>query len=536
MSKGPFLRKYNVATTFNFDLFEIDGVDLRIDAVHASGDTVIMKDEAAEANTANAFVDEGQTYSILLSATEMQAARIKVIIVDQTATKVWLDTSFTIETYGHASAAHAFDLDTALVTLAAATHTGAVIPTVTTLTNLPSIPANWLTAAGIASNAITAAKIAAAALNGKGDWNIGKTGYSLSQAFPSNFSNLSITAGGLVDITQAAADKVWSTTTRTLTAISTAIALSFWNVLESAVVTASTMGLKVKNNLNATVSSRQPSGAVDLNADQSGVTVGTVTTLTNLPSIPANWLTATGIASNAITAAKIAASALNGKGDWNIGKTGYSLTQPFPTNFADLSITFSTGLVNITQAAADKVWGTTVRTITAFGATFALEVWHVLESAIVTASTIGLKIKTNLDATISSRQPSGSVNLNADQSGVTIGTVNTLATAAINTIRDAILPTQNVAFSNIEFLFVAASDHVTPVTVATGTGVTRSIDGGAFGAGTGTLAEVGNGIYQYDASAADMNGGIITFRFTATGGTPGAADDVFVTIVTGGGV
>jgi hypothetical protein len=34
--------------------------------------------------------------------------------------------------------------------------------------------------------------------------------------------------------------------------------------------------------------------------------IGTVTTLTNLPSIPANWLTATGIA----------ASALNGKGDW----------------------------------------------------------------------------------------------------------------------------------------------------------------------------------------------------------------------------
>jgi hypothetical protein len=103
-------------------------------------------------------------------------------------------------------------------------------------------------------------------------------------------------------------------------------------------------------------------------------------------------------------------------------------------------------------------------------------------------------------------------------------------------IRDAILPTQNATFDNLEFLFVAASDGRTPVTGATGTGVTRSIDGGAFGAGTGTLAEVGNGIYQYDASAADMNGGIITFRFTATGGTPGAPDDTFVTIMTGGGV
>lgn len=39
------------------------------------------------------------------------------------------------------------------VTLAAATHTGAVIPTVTTLTNLPAITANWLTAAGLATDA-----------------------------------------------------------------------------------------------------------------------------------------------------------------------------------------------------------------------------------------------------------------------------------------------------------------------------------------------------------------------------------------------
>lgn len=114
--------------------------------------------------------------------------------------------------------------------------------------------------------------------------------------------------------------------------------------------------------------------------------------------------------------------------------------------------------------------------------------------------------------------------------------VVSLDTGAINAIRDGILPTQNVAFDNINFLFVATSDHVTPVTGATGMSVTRSIDSAPFGASTGTLAEVANGIYQYDASAADMNGGVITFRFRATGGTPGAPDDRFITIVTGGGV
>jgi len=43
----------------------------------------------------------------------MQAARIVVYVVDS-ATKVWLDKVIIIETYGHASAMHALDLDTAL--------------------------------------------------------------------------------------------------------------------------------------------------------------------------------------------------------------------------------------------------------------------------------------------------------------------------------------------------------------------------------------------------------------------------------------
>ena len=109
-----YLRKYGVEATIDFDLFEVDGVDFRIDAAHASGDTKVMKDEGAEGNTDNGFTDEGQGYSIVLTATEMQAARIVVYVVDQTATKVWLDRTIIIETYGNASAQHEFDLDTAL--------------------------------------------------------------------------------------------------------------------------------------------------------------------------------------------------------------------------------------------------------------------------------------------------------------------------------------------------------------------------------------------------------------------------------------
>lgn len=118
-----YLRKYGVQATVDFELYETDGTDLKTDAVSASGDVTIYRDEAAEETLdADAFTDEGKIYSLVLSATEMQAARIVVCVVDQ-GTKAWLDKVFYVETYGNASAMHAFDLDTATVNLSAATET-----------------------------------------------------------------------------------------------------------------------------------------------------------------------------------------------------------------------------------------------------------------------------------------------------------------------------------------------------------------------------------------------------------------------------
>ncbi len=101
-----FRRRFGVAATFNFTLFKIDGVDFRTDAVHATGDTKIMKDEGAETDTDNGFVDEGQTYSLLATATEMEAARIVIPIVDLTGPKAWLDDALIIETEGNKAAQH----------------------------------------------------------------------------------------------------------------------------------------------------------------------------------------------------------------------------------------------------------------------------------------------------------------------------------------------------------------------------------------------------------------------------------------------
>lgn len=93
----------------------------------------------------------------------------------------------------------------------------------------------------------------------------------------------------------------------------------------------------------------------------------------------------------------------------------------------------------------------------------------------------------------------------------------------------ALLPSgvqKNKALANIQFLMVDSTDHRTPKTGLTVTGYV-SLDAASFGGCATSIAEVSNGTYQYDAQAADMNGGTVTFRFTATG-----ADDCFITFLT----
>ena len=85
---------------------------------------------------------------------------------------------------------------------------------------------NTTHAAGTAwgSGAITAASIAASALNGKGDWNVGKTGYALS-------------AAGIQAV---------------------------WDALTSALTTVGSIGKLIVDNLNATISSRSSHSAADV--------------------------------------------------------------------------------------------------------------------------------------------------------------------------------------------------------------------------------------------------------------------------------
>lgn len=97
---------------------------------------------------------------------------------------------------------------------------------------------------------------------------------------------------------------------------------------------------------------------------------------------------------------------------------------------------------------------------------------------------------------------------------------------AVSEIAAGIGPKINQAFSDIPFLMVLSSDGQTPATGLTVTGE-RSLDGGSYVGVAGAIAEISDGYYQFDASAADMNGATIIFRFSSA-----TALDTGVTIKT----
>ena len=85
---------------------------------------------------------------------------------------------------------------------------------------------------------------------------------------------------------------------------------------------------------------------------------------------------------------------------------------------------------------------------------------------------------------------------------------------------------KNTALNNFEFLMIDSTDGKTPKTGLTIT-ATRSIDGAAFAACANSATEVSSGIYKINLANTDLNGDVITFRFTGTG-----ALDRFVTVKT----
>lgn len=85
---------------------------------------------------------------------------------------------------------------------------------------------------------------------------------------------------------------------------------------------------------------------------------------------------------------------------------------------------------------------------------------------------------------------------------------------------------KNKALAGFEFLMTDSTAHL-PATGRT-VAVTRSIDGGAFAAGTlSVVTELTSGIYKVDFAAADLNGNVIVLRATSL-----TCDDTFERVIT----
>ena len=275
-----------------------------------------------------------------------------------------------------------------------------------------------------------------------------------------------------------------------------------------------------------------------------GNVIPTVTTLTNLPAITTNWLTATGIAADAITDAKVAAdvtiASVTGAVGSVTGSVG-SVTGNVAGSVGTVagavgSVTGAVGSVaagGITAAsfaagALDAVWTTAARTLTAFDASFktgyALSaagvqaIWDAATTALTVAGSVGKLIVDNLNATVGSRATQTSVDTVDDFLDTEIASI----IAAVAALRVK----KNTALAGFMFPMVDSTDHSTPKTGATVT-ATRSLDGAAFAACANAVAEVSNGLYKIDLAAGDLNGNVVTLKFSAIG-----CDQRVITLVT----
>jgi hypothetical protein len=101
---------YATQADFYFPLTVDRDTDRATSAVLAAGDVKISKDGGTFANVTNLPTQIGSTgwWKITLTATELTCKKAIIEIVDQTSTKIWNDTGFVVDTYGHASAMHEF--------------------------------------------------------------------------------------------------------------------------------------------------------------------------------------------------------------------------------------------------------------------------------------------------------------------------------------------------------------------------------------------------------------------------------------------
>lgn len=152
-----YLSKYGVARTVQIPVRKAASQDYArgADWTPVAGDVQISLDGGAFADVTNppTALDStnGAVWAFALTAGELTAAQI-VVVVSDTPAKAVEDAVFDIETYGHASAQHAFDLDTPTVNPG----TGGIVTA--------SFAAGAIDAAALATDALGALELSAGAV------------------------------------------------------------------------------------------------------------------------------------------------------------------------------------------------------------------------------------------------------------------------------------------------------------------------------------------------------------------------------------
>lgn len=94
---------------------------------------------------------------------------------------------------------------------------------------------------------------------------------------------------------------------------------------------------------------------------------------------------------------RLPAALVSGRMDASVGAMAADVVT------ASAIATDAIGAAEFAQAAADKVWGSAVRTLTSLGASLVQEVWDRATSALTTVGSIGKLLVDNIDASIGSR-------------------------------------------------------------------------------------------------------------------------------------
>ena len=139
-----------------------------------------------------------------------------------------------------------------------------------------------------------------------------------------------------------------------------------------------------------------------------------------------------------------------------------------------------------------------------------------LPTAAEGSAAVRLELATELarvDAATSSRATPAQVNAEADAALADAGYTSTRA-AKLDAL--PVRLRRNTAFPAFHFLLVSSADHLTGATGKTVT-AERLLDDGTFEACANTPTEKAHGFYAIDLEAVDLDGAIVTFRFTAPG-------------------